>query len=70
MENRKALLVIDMQKGSFTSETPRFDTNGVVKRINELAEMFRELNYPVFIYSTMELELENSKKIIRIGKFR
>lgn len=47
MENRKALLVIDMQKGSFTIETPRFDTNGVVKRINELAEMFRELNYPV-----------------------
>ena len=47
MENRKALLVIDMQKGSFTSKTPRFDTVGIVKRINELAELFRELNYPV-----------------------
>ena len=47
MKNRKALLVIDMQKGSFTPETPRYDTNGVVKRINELAQMFRELNYPV-----------------------
>ena len=47
MKNRKALLVIDMQKGSFTPKTPRFDTKGVVKRINELAEMFRELNYPV-----------------------
>jgi len=47
MKNMKALLVIDMQKGSFTQKTPRFDTTGVVKRINELAELFRELNYPV-----------------------
>ena len=47
MENRKALLVIDMQKGSFTPKTPRHDTVGVVKRINELAELFRELGYPV-----------------------
>ena len=43
----KALLVIDMQKGSFTSKTPRFDTDGVIKRINELASIFRELKYPV-----------------------
>ena len=47
MENRKALLVIDMQKGSFTPKTPRFDTYGVIKRINELSTLFRELNYPV-----------------------
>ncbi|MEX0289838.1 MAG: isochorismatase family protein [Flavobacteriaceae bacterium] len=47
MKYRKALLVIDMQKGSFTPDTPRFDTVGVVKRINELAELFRELNHPV-----------------------
>ena len=47
MKNRKALLVIDMQKGSFTPKTPRFNTRGVVKRINELAELFRELNNPV-----------------------
>ena len=47
MKNRKALLVIDMQKGSFTPKTPRFDTIGVVKRINELAELFRELNHSV-----------------------
>lgn len=45
---RKALLVIDMQKGSFTPKTPRFDTEGVVARINELAELFRKLGYPVF----------------------
>ena len=48
MKNRKALLIIDMQKGSFSSITPRFDSIGVVKRINELAELFRELNHSVF----------------------
>lgn len=47
MENRKALLVIDMQKGSFTPETPRFDTHGVVERINQLASIFRQFNFPV-----------------------
>ena len=47
MEKRKALLVIDMQKGSFTSETPRFDSKGVIERINSLARIFRESNYPV-----------------------
>lgn len=48
MKNRKALFVIDMQKGSFTTKTPRFDTKGVINRINKLAELFRELNYPIF----------------------
>tara|TARA_R110000796_G_scaffold252637_1_gene389548 strand:- start:41 stop:187 length:147 start_codon:yes stop_codon:yes gene_type:complete len=47
MKNRKALLVIDMQKGSFTPKTPRFDTDGVVKRINELSALFRKLSYAV-----------------------
>lgn len=47
MKNGKALLIIDMQKGSFTPKTPRFDTDGVVIRINKLASMFRELNFPV-----------------------
>ena len=47
MEKRKALLVIDMQKGSFTSVTPRFDSDNVVKRINSLAKIFREYDYPV-----------------------
>lgn len=42
-----ALLVIDMQKGSFTAKTPRYDTQGVVRRINELADLFRKLNFPV-----------------------
>jgi len=69
MEKRKALLVIDMQKGSFTSETPRFDSKGVIERINSLARIFRESNYPVifiqhdgtkeneFIPTTTEWEL-------------
>ena len=47
MKKQKALLVIDMQKGSFTPKTPRFDTEGVVARINTLAEMFRAQNLPV-----------------------
>lgn len=37
----KALLVIDMQRGSFTPATPRFDTEGVVNRINRLSAAFR-----------------------------
>src|SRR5688572_4354565 len=38
----KALLVIDMQNGSFTEATPRHDTEGVVSRINKLADYFRQ----------------------------
>jgi nicotinamidase-related amidase len=37
----KALLIIDMQKTSFTPETPRFDSEGVVQRINKLSHKFR-----------------------------
>jgi len=37
----RALLIIDMQKTSFTPATPRFDSEGVVKRINSLSQMFR-----------------------------
>lgn len=36
-----------MQKGSFTSKTPRYDTDGVVKRMNELAKLFRKAELPV-----------------------
>ncbi|MFA9390682.1 MAG: cysteine hydrolase family protein [Prolixibacteraceae bacterium] len=38
----KALLIIDMQKISFTPETPRYDSDGVIRRINKLAEVFRK----------------------------
>ncbi len=47
MKNSKALLIIDMQKGSFTQQTPRFDTKGVIRRINILGEMFRQADFPV-----------------------
>jgi len=69
MKNRKALLVIDMQKGSFTPETPRFNTKETVNRINELTQLFREHRFPVlfiqhdgtqaneFISNTNEWEL-------------
>ncbi|MES2478887.1 MAG: cysteine hydrolase family protein [Bacteroidota bacterium] len=43
----KALLVIDMQKGSFKPYSLRHDTLGTVDRINRLAAHFRENNYPV-----------------------
>lgn len=41
---KKALLVVDMQRISFTENTPRFDTAGVVGRINALNRYFREQN--------------------------
>jgi len=47
MNNKKALLVIDMQKGSFTPQTLRFDTTGVVMRINELAKTLRGVGQTV-----------------------
>ncbi len=47
MKTNKALLIIDMQKGSFTEQTPRYDTEGVVNRINELATLFRNVNLPI-----------------------
>lgn len=47
MTNKKALLIIDMQKGSFTSKSSTFDTKGVVNRINELAKVFRKLNHSI-----------------------
>ncbi|WP_199769329.1 isochorismatase family protein [Flavivirga eckloniae] len=45
---KKALLVIDMQKGSFAPETPRYDTQGVINRINLLANKFRTTGNHVF----------------------
>ena len=46
-QTSKALLVIDMQKGSFTDDTPRHDRQGVVNRINVISHIFREKGYPV-----------------------
>jgi nicotinamidase-related amidase len=37
----RALLIIDMQKVSFTPATPRYDADGVTERINRLSDLFR-----------------------------
>lgn len=37
-----ALLIIDMQKGLFVAETPRYDSDGVINRINTLGKAVRE----------------------------
>lgn len=38
----KALLIIDMQKGSFTAATPRYKAKEVIDHINLISEKFRE----------------------------
>lgn len=38
----KALLIIDMQCGSFTPATPRYDDRKVIAHINALSERFRQ----------------------------
>ncbi len=45
----KALLIIDMQKISFTDKTPRWEADEVVNRINQLAGMFRKAQQPVVL---------------------
>jgi nicotinamidase-related amidase len=44
----KALLIIDMQVGSFTPRNTRFDTEGVIERINNLSGYFRQTGNKVF----------------------
>ena len=39
---KKALLIIDMQRGSFPPSTCRYDSDGVIQRINMLADLFRK----------------------------
>ncbi len=84
MKNKAALLIIDMQKGCFTPEAPKLDSDGVIERINALSQKFRDLNAPVifiqqdsskwnrFIPNTTEWEilseLEVSNKDIAINK--
>lgn len=73
----KALVIIDMQKGSFTDSTPRFDTQGICQRINNIAQYFRKHKWPVihiqhdgskegeFIPQTQEWEIIEE---IKVGK--
>lgn len=77
MKNRKALLIIDMQKGCFTKENPKFDIEGVVMRINALSKIFRESDLPVifiqhdgskenaFIPNTVEWEILSELEVIK-----
>lgn len=85
MINKKALLIIDMQKGCFDPNSTKFDTDGVIKRINGLAKIFRDSGNPViflqqdgtkgnrFIPNTAEWEiipeLEVEKEDILMDKF-
>jgi len=85
MISRKALLIIDMQKGSFIEATPRHNTEGVVQIINSLAATFRAKSWPVlfiqhdgstmneFVPHTTEWELLDDLMIetedIRINKY-
>src|SRR5690606_4558680 len=43
----KALLIIDMQKGSFKPYSLRHDTLGIIERINSIAKKCRSKNMPV-----------------------
>lgn len=43
----KALLIIDMQKVSFTPKTPRFEADRVIGQINLISENFRQNGLPV-----------------------
>jgi nicotinamidase-related amidase len=75
MTKRRVLLIIDMQKGSFTKKTPRFDTDGVVARINRIANTFRAskdaviyiqhdgTEYGEFLKNTEEWELLDELQI-------
>ncbi len=38
---KSALIVIDMQQGSFTDTNPKYDTIGLVQRLNHLADAIR-----------------------------
>lgn len=38
---RRALIVVDMQRGSFTDASPRHDAHGLVARLNALADRVR-----------------------------
>jgi nicotinamidase-related amidase len=82
---RKALLVIDMQKGSFTQATPRHNTAEVIQVINSIARAFRAKSWPVlfiqhdgramneFVPFSKEWELLNELEVdtgdIRIDKY-
>lgn len=52
--SRRALLVIDMQRGCFAGDPPRLDETGVVARINALGAAIRPAGAVVFVQHTVE----------------
>jgi nicotinamidase-related amidase len=71
-----ALLIIDMQKGMFTKETPRFQSDQIISNINSIANVVRSINaHVIFIqhdgikeegYQPNTMEWELIAEIIRI----
>ena len=48
--SKKALVIIDMQVGSFTPATPRYESDRVIEKINRLSSKFRSNgDYIIFI---------------------
>lgn len=70
-----ALLIIDMQAGGFKPETPRFDADSVINKINLLSEAIRESGNKVvfiqhdgtienaFVPGTLDWEILSSIKV-------
>jgi len=48
----KALLIVDMQVGCFAGSPPRWDTDGTIARINQLAHCVRKHGLVIFIQHT------------------
>lgn len=44
----KCLMIIDMQKGLFTEDNPRFNSEEVIQNIKILSACFRSNSFPVF----------------------
>ena len=60
-----------MQKGSFTADTPIYDVEGVVYRINRLAQHFRDSDLPViFVQHDGNGTGEFEKKYCYLGVIR
>lgn len=49
MHSSKALLIIDLQQGSFLNPAHTYDEKAVVNRINLLADQFRKADLPVIV---------------------
>ncbi len=47
LNHKKALLIIDMQKGSFTPQTPRYNTPVIIENINKIAHTMRLMSNTV-----------------------